>query len=98
MNRLVLIDTLNFFHRAFHAYPSQLTTSKGEPINAVYGFAAMLVALVEELKPTHLAVAYESEKEPTFRVLEFPAYKAPRVPLPPKEQVQFDHQPLFLGR
>jgi len=49
------------------------------------------------LKPTHLAVAYESEKEPTFRVLEFPAYKATRVPLPPEEQVQFDSQLPLLG-
>ena len=91
-NRLVLIDTLNFFHRAFHAYPPQLTTLQGEPINAVFGFATMLFALVQELKPTHIAVAYESEKEPTFRALEFPAYKATRVPLPPEEQVQFDSQ------
>jgi len=92
MNRLVLIDTLNFFHRAFHAYPPQLTTLEGEPINAVYGFATMLFSLAAELNPTHLAVAYESEKEPTFRVLEFPAYKATRVPLPPEEQIQFDSQ------
>lgn len=92
VNRLVLVDTLNFFHRAFHAYPSQLTTPQGEPINAVYGFAAMILGLAEELRPTHLAVAYESEKEPTFRVREFPAYKATRVPLPPEEQVQFDAQ------
>ena len=97
MNRLVLIDTLNFFHRAFHAYPPQLTTLQGEPINAVYGFATMLFNLGVELKPTHLAVAYESEKEPTFRVLEFPAYKATRVPLPPEEQVQFDSQLPLLG-
>uniref|UniRef100_A0A831Z0S1 5'-3' exonuclease domain-containing protein n=1 Tax=candidate division WWE3 bacterium TaxID=2053526 RepID=A0A831Z0S1_UNCKA len=92
MNILVLVDTLNFFHRAFHAYPPQLTTPQGEPINAVYGFATMLLALVQELGPTHLAVAYESEKEPTFRELEFPAYKATRVPLPPEEQVMFDSQ------
>jgi len=97
MNRLVLIDTLNFFHRAFHAYPPQLTTLQGESINAVYGFATMLFNLGVELKPTHLAVAYESEKEPTFRVLEFPAYKATRVPLPPEEQVQFDSQLPLLG-
>src|SRR3989304_614154 len=96
MNRLVLIDTLNFFHRAFHAYPPQLTTLQGESINAVYGFATMLFNLGVELKPTHLAVAYESEKEPTFRVLEFPAYKATRVPLPPEEQVHFESQLLLL--
>src|SRR3990170_1789516 len=97
MNRLVLIDTLNFFHRAFHAYPPQLTTLQGEPINAVYGFATMLFSLAAELAPTHLAVAYESEKEPTFRALEFPAYKATRVPLPLEEQVRFDSQLPLLG-
>src|SRR4030067_3103220 len=91
-NRLVLIDPHIFFHRVFHPSPPQLTPLQGEPINAVFGFATMLFALVQELKPTHIAVAYESEKEPTFRALEFPAYKATRVPLPPEEQVQFDSQ------
>lgn len=97
MSRLVLIDTLNFFHRAFHAFPMQLSTPDGQVINAVYGFASMLFALAEELKPTHLAVAFESEKEPIFRSLELPAYKATRVPKPPEEQAAFDAQiPLLL--
>lgn len=92
MNRLVLIDTQNFFHRAFYAYPTALTTSEGEPINAVYGFASMLVALVDELRPTHLAVADESGKEPVFRQIEFPEYKATRIPKSPEEQAAFDSQ------
>lgn len=97
MNRLVLIDTLNFFHRAFYAYPPQLTTLQGEPINAVYGFASILISLAEELTPTHLVAALESEKEPVFREIEFPAYKATRVPKPPEEQIAFDSQiPLLL--
>lgn len=97
MNRLVLIDTANFFHRAFYAFPMQLTTADGAPINAVYGFAAILISLVEELAPTHLAAALESEKEPVFREIEFPDYKATRVPKPPEEQIAFDAQiPLLL--
>ncbi|OGC54510.1 hypothetical protein A2797_00655 [candidate division WWE3 bacterium RIFCSPHIGHO2_01_FULL_48_15] len=92
MNRLVLIDTQNFFHRAFYAFPMSFTTPDGESINAVYGFATMLHALVQELKPTHLACADESEKELIFRQVEFPAYKATRVPKPPEEQALFDAQ------
>ncbi len=82
MTRLVLIDTANFFHRSFYAFPMQLTTPAGAFINAVYGFASMLIALTEELAPTHLMVAFESEKEPVFREIEFPDYKATRVKAP----------------
>ncbi len=92
MNRLVLVDTQNFFHRAFYAYPMALTISGGEPINAVYGFASMLLSLAEELQPTHLAAADESEKEPIFRQIEFKDYKGTRVPKPPEEQAAFDAQ------
>lgn len=97
MSRLVLIDTLNFFHRAFYAFPMELTTKDGQPINAVYGFASMLLALAGELKPNHLAAALESEKEIVFREIEFPDYKATRLPKPPEEQAVFDAQfPLLL--
>lgn len=92
MNRLVLIDTQNFFHRAFYAFPMALTTPEGAPINAVYGFAVMLLALTGELKPTHLVAAEESEKELVFRQIEYPEYKATRVPKPPEEQALFDAQ------
>lgn len=92
MNRLVLVDTQNFFHRAFYAYPMELTISGGESINAVYGFASMLVALADEFQPTHLAVADESEKEIIFRQIEFKEYKGTRVPKPPEEQIAFDAQ------
>ncbi len=92
MNRLILVDTQNFFHRAFYAYPMELTTSEGEPINAVYGFASMLVSLAQDLQPTHLAAADESEKEVVFRQIEFAEYKGTRVPKTPEEQALFDAQ------
>jgi len=91
MNRLVLIDTFNFFHRSFHAFPMELTTPGGCSINAVYGFASMLFALTKELTPSHLAAAMES-KEKLFREVEFPEYKATRIPMPPEEQKAFDAQ------
>src|SRR3989304_6445584 len=52
--RLVLIDGHSVLFRAFHAYPP-LTTSKGELVNAVYGFTSILLNVIAELEPTHLA-------------------------------------------
>ncbi len=97
MKRLVLIDTANFLHRAFYAFPMQLTTSDGQIINAVYGFASMLISLVKEFEPTHLACALESEKEIVFREIEFPDYKATRVPKSPEEQAAYESQIPLLG-
>jgi DNA polymerase-1 len=78
--RLVLIDGHSVLFRAYHAYPP-LTTSKGELINAVYGFTNILLTTVRELKPTHLAVTFDLEK-PTFRHKEFEGYKAHREEMP----------------
>ncbi len=96
MNCLVLIDTANFLHRAFYAFPMQLTTPEGQVINAVYGFASMLLALTKELEPTHIVAALESEKEVVFREIEFPEYKATRIPKSPEEQAAYDSQFLLL--
>jgi len=97
MNKLVLIDTANFLHRAFYAYPMNLTTSDGQVINAVYGFSSMLIGLIKEFRPTHLACALESEEEVVFREVEFPEYKATRVPKSPEEQAAYESQfPLVL--
>ena len=65
MNRLVIIDGHAIMHRAFHALPP-LTTSKGQAVNAVYGFVSMLLRVLEELKPSHLLVVFDTPK-PTFR-------------------------------
>jgi len=65
MNKLVLIDGNAIMHRAFHALPP-LTTPQGEQINAVHGFTSMLVKIIEDLNPTHLAVCFD-RPEPTFR-------------------------------
>ena len=76
MSRLVLIDGHAILHRAYHAYPP-LTTSKGELINAVYGFTSILLTVLRQLKPKYVVVAFDLAK-PTFRHKEFKAYKAHR--------------------
>lgn len=76
MKKLVLIDGNAILHRAYHALPP-LTTRRGEPINAVYGFISMLLKVVVDLKPTHIVVCFD-EKEPTFRHKEFANYQAHR--------------------
>lgn len=79
MRKLILIDGNSLLHRAYHAFPP-LTTSKGELINAVYGFSSMLLTVLGKLGPTHVAVAWDV-KGPTFRKLEYVEYKANRGPM-----------------
>lgn len=79
MRKLILIDGNSLLHRAYHAFPP-LTTSKGELINAVYGFSSMLLTVLEKLGPTHVAVAWDV-KGPTFRKIEYVEYKANRGPM-----------------
>lgn len=63
-------------HRAYHALPP-LTSRGGELVNAVYGFSTMLLKIIDDLKPTHMAVAFDTEK-PTFRHAEYVGYQAQR--------------------
>lgn len=76
MSKLILIDGNAILHRAFHALPP-LTTKRGEPINAVYGFISMFLRVIQDLKPTHVVVAFD-RKEPTFRHEEYEQYQAHR--------------------
>lgn len=78
MDKLVLIDGNAILHRAFHALPP-LTTKRGEPINAVYGLISMLLRVIQDLKPTHIAVCFDT-LEPTFRNKVFKEYQAQRPP------------------
>jgi len=75
--KLLLVDGNNLVHRAYHALPPLTVRRTGEVVNAVYGFASMLLKVLAEQKPTHYAVAFD-KKGPTFRHLMFDAYKAQR--------------------
>lgn len=78
--KLVLIDGYALLYRGFHALP-ELTTSKGELINAVYGFTTIMLKALEELKPTHVAVCLD-RKGPTFRHKLYEEYKGTRSKAP----------------
>lgn len=76
MKRFCLIDGNAVLHRAFHATPP-LTTSKGELVNAVFGFTSMLLSSIQSLKPDYIAIAWDM-KAPTFRHQAYTQYKATR--------------------
>ena len=78
--RLVLIDGHAVLYRAFHAFPV-LTTPKGELVNAVYGFTSILLTVIEEFRPSHIAVTFDRDK-PTFRHTQYVGYKAQREEMP----------------
>ena len=79
--KLVIIDGNSLANRAFYAIQAKLTTKEGEPPNAVYGFANMLIRLVDEEKPDMIAVAFD-KPGPTFRHEEYDEYKATRTGMP----------------
>ena len=73
---LVLIDGNAIMHRAYHALPP-LTSRDGRLVNAVYGFSTMLFKIIDDLKPDHLAVAFDTPV-PTFRHIKYLGYQAHR--------------------
>jgi DNA polymerase-1 len=81
-NRLLLLDGHSLAYRAFYALPvATFSTAGGQPTNAVYGFTSMLLNLVRDEKPTHLAVAFDVSRK-TFRTERFSEYKANRASTP----------------
>jgi DNA polymerase-1 len=81
MSTLMLIDGNSLAYRAFFALPTDLATASGQVTNAVFGFTSMLVNLVRDHAPDHLAVAFD-RPEPTFRHEAVDTYKANRTEAP----------------
>ena len=92
MPHLVLIDGPNYVFRAFHAVKHNLSNSKGEPTNAVFGYVQMLRSILKDLSPTHIAVVFDP-KGGTFRNDMYADYKAHRPPMP--EELVAQWQPIF---
>src|SRR6266567_3711535 len=75
---LLLLDGHSLAYRAFFALPAEnFSTATGQPTNAVYGFTAMLINVLRDEQPTHVAVAFD-RGEPTFRHEQWVEYKANR--------------------
>jgi DNA polymerase-1 len=80
--RLLLLDGHSLAFRAFFALPPEnFSTTTGQPTNAVYGFTAMLINVLRDEQPTHVAVAFD-RSEPTFRHEQYVEYKATRKETP----------------
>lgn len=76
MEKLLLIDGNAIVHRAFHALPP-LHVYKGKPTNAVYGFFAMVLKVINDLRPEYITVCFD-RKAPTFRKQLYVGYQAQR--------------------
>ncbi len=87
MKKILLIDTYNFLHRAYHALPKTFKDQNGEPTNAVYGVTSMVINVLEQVRPNYIIAAVDGPK-PTFRVEDFTGYKAQRKPMDPELDVQ----------
>ncbi|MFH1442270.1 MAG: DNA polymerase I [Candidatus Omnitrophota bacterium] len=79
-NKLFLIDATAFCYRAFYAL-KELSTSFGQPTNAVYGFVNMLNKIIKEKKPEYIAACFDVSRD-TFRAKKFAEYKMQRPPMP----------------
>ena len=87
---LLLLDGHSLAYRAFHALPLEnFTTSSGQHTNALYGFTSMLLNLLRDMNPTHIAVAFDVSRK-TFRTEKFPEYKATRAKTPDEFRSQMD--------
>jgi DNA polymerase-1 len=77
-DRLLLLDGHSLAYRAWYALPAEnFATTTGQTTNAVYGFTAMLINVLRDEKPTHVAVAFD-RREKTFRHEQYEEYKAGR--------------------
>ena len=94
--KLLLIDGHSMAYRAFYALPVEnFTTAMGQHTNAIYGFATMLISLIKEEKPTHVAVAFDVSRK-TFRSEIFPDYKANRASTPDEFRSQMSYLHEFI--
>ncbi|MGN7249206.1 DNA polymerase I [Janibacter anophelis] len=82
MSRLLLLDGHSLAYRAFFALPAEnFSTSTGQHTNGVYGFVAMLINVLRDEDPSHVAVAFDVSRA-TFRSEEYAEYKAGRSATP----------------
>nr|WP_082413541.1 DNA polymerase I [Arthrobacter sp. Edens01] len=89
-SRLLVIDGHSMAFRAFYALPAEnFSTDTGQHTNAVYGFTSMLINLIKNEEPTHIAVAFDLDT-PTFRTEEYAEYKGGRNKTPEEFHGQVD--------
>src|SRR3989338_3983334 len=82
MKSFLIIDSHALIHRFFHALPP-LTSLEGEPIQAIYGLAGVILKIFKEQKPAYVAAAFD-RPEKTFRKKKLKEYKIHRPPAAPE--------------
>ena len=87
MERLMLLDGNGLIYRGYFALPP-LTTSKGELVNAVFGFCSIVLRGIADIRPDYVAVAFDLQG-PTFRHEQYAEYKATRQRMPDDLRDQF---------
>ncbi len=84
-----LIDASVYVFRAYYSMPDDMVDGDGNPVNALYGFCRFLGDFMEQVKPRHIAVAFDESRATTFRTDIYPEYKANRDPAPADLKRQF---------
>ncbi|MBI5837229.1 MAG: DNA polymerase I [Candidatus Eisenbacteria bacterium] len=88
--KLLLVDGMALLYRAYYALIRRpLRDSQGRNTSAIFGFAQVMLSLLEKERPTHWAVAFDTAA-PTFRHDQYPDYKAHRPPMPEDLVPQID--------
>lgn len=89
--RLLVLDGHSMAFRAFFALPAdKFSTTNGQHTNAIHGFTSMLINLIKEQQPTHIAVAFDVSDESTHRKTEYSEYKGGRNETPREMNNQID--------
>jgi DNA polymerase-1 len=88
MKQIYLVDASIYIFRAYFSIPEDLTDRRGNPANAVYGFAHFLGGLLDRTRARHIAVAFDESLTTSFRNEIYPPYKSNRVLPPPELEAQ----------
>ena len=87
---IFLIDASVYVFRAYHSMLPEMRDRDGNPMHAVFGFARFLGDLIERVRPTHIAVAFDQRRASSYRNRIYPAYKANRERAPADLVLQFE--------
>ena len=81
MNKIFVIDASGYLYRSYFAI-REMTNSKGESTNALYGFIRCLFKLIKDFTPTHLVCVFDGPRNAQKRIELYADYKANRRQMP----------------
>jgi DNA polymerase-1 len=87
---IFLVDASVYVFRAYHSLLPEMRDRSGNPVHAVFGFARFLGDLIERVRPTYIAVAFDQRRANSYRNRIYPAYKANRERAPADLVLQFE--------